>query len=161
MVLNLITLMDEFNTDEKCYQALKDIRWPDGAYCPKCGDLDVTEMPKHKRWQCNGCGRQFRLTSGTIMHNSHLPLRKWFIAIHQMMDSRKGMSANQLARALDIQYKTAWHLCHRIRKAMANRPLIGPTLVGTVEIDETWIAPKHKHMGKPKTKILVAGALQR
>ncbi|MDE2872885.1 MAG: IS1595 family transposase [Gemmatimonadota bacterium] len=67
------------------------------------------------------------------MHRSHLPLRKWFVAICLMCQSKKGVSANQLKRMLGVQYKTAWHLCHRIREAMGNDSFTGSTLFGIVK----------------------------
>ena len=101
--------------------------------------------------------------SGTIMHDSHLPLRKWFLAIYLMCESKKGMSAHQLHRTLGIAYRTAWYLCHRIREAMGNDPLEGPTLVGVVEVDETLVGGKVKGKGRRYTgnKTIIAGAIQR
>ena len=101
--------------------------------------------------------------SGTIMHDSHLPLRKWFLAIYMMCESRKGISANQVKRTLGITYKTAWYLCHRIREAMGNEPFEGPTLVGVVEVDETMVGGKAKGKGRAYkgNKTWVAGAIQR
>ncbi|MCY3625346.1 MAG: IS1595 family transposase [Candidatus Dadabacteria bacterium] len=101
--------------------------------------------------------------SGTIMHDSHLPLRKWFIAIYLMCESKKGISANQMKRTLGVQYRTAWYLCHRIRQAMGNEPFEGPTLVGVVEVDETLIGGKTKGKGRRYTgnKTWIAGAIQR
>ncbi|MCY3803705.1 MAG: IS1595 family transposase [Gammaproteobacteria bacterium] len=161
--VNLISLIDRFNCDDKCREALEQARWPHGVCCTRCGDMDVTELPKHNRWQCKGCGYQFSVTSGTIMHDSHLPLRKWFLAIYLMCESKKGMSANQLHRSLGIAYRTAWYLCHRIREAMGNKPLEGPTLVGVVEVDETWVGGKVKGKGRRYTgnKTIIAGAIQR
>ena len=80
-----------------------------------------------------------------------------------MMESRKGMSANQVKRTLGINYRTAWYLCHRIREAMGNAPMAGPSLVGIVEVDETLIGGKTKGKGRGYrgNKTLVAGALQR
>ena len=141
-MLNLISLMDEFQTDHDCREALESIRWPNGVHCAQCGSIEVFRIPKRNCWECKGCGRQFSVTSGTIMHDSHLPLRKWFIAIYLMCESKKGISANQIKRTLGIQYRTAWYLCHRIRQAMGNEPLEGPTLVGIVEVDETMIGGK-------------------
>ena len=105
----------------------------------------------------------FSVTAGTIMHDSHLPLRKWFAAIYLMCESKKGMSANQLHRTLGVAYRTAWYLCHRIREAMGNDPLSGPTLVGVVEVDETLVGGKVKGKGRRYTgnKTIVAGAIQR
>ncbi len=78
------------------------------------------------------------------MYDSHLALRKWFAAVYLMRDSCKGMSANQLERTLGISYRTAWYLCHRIRKAIDNGLLTGPTLLGVVEVDETYVGGKAK-----------------
>ena len=97
------------------------------------------------------------------MHDSHLSLRKWFIAIYLMCESRKGISANQLKRTLGISYKTAWYLCHRIRSAMGNDNLTGPTLFGIVEVDETLVGGRKRGVGSGNRtgKTWVAGAIQR
>ena len=97
------------------------------------------------------------------MHDSHLPLRKWFIAIYLMCESKKGISANQMKRTLGVSYKTAWYLCHRIRQAMGNEPFEGPTLFGIVEVDETLVGGKVKGKGHAYkgNKAWVAGAVQR
>ena len=161
--VNLVSLIDRFNCDDKCREALEDIRWPNGVACTRCGDTSVNELHKHNRWECKSCGYQFSVTAGTIMHDSHLPLRKWFLAIYLMCESKKGVSANQLKRTLGISYKTAWYLCHRIRKAMGNDPFVGPTLVGIVEVDETLVGGKTKGKGRAYkgNKTWVAGAIQR
>ena len=163
MAFNLVELIDRYNCDDKCRDTLEMLRWPAGVCCFRCGDMNVYELEKHNRWHCRGCKYQFSVTSGTIMHDSHLPLRKWFLAIYLMVESRKGMSANQLKRTLGINYRTAWYLCHRIREAMGNDPLTGPSLVGIVEVDETLIGGKAKRKGRGyrDNKTLVAGALQR
>ena len=163
MAFNLVELVDRYNCDDKCRETLERLRWPEGVACIRCGDMDVLELPKHNRWQCRGCDYQFSVTSGTIMHDSHLPLRKWFLAIYLMCESRKGMSANQLKRTLGVAYRTAWYLCHRIREAMGDDPLEGPALFGIVEVDETLVGGKVKGKGRGYrgNKTLVAGALQR
>ena len=142
--INLLDLIDRYNCDDKCRDTLELLRWPTGVCCTRCGDMDVIELENQNRWQCRGCRYQFSVTSGTIMHDSHLPLRKWFLAIYLMCESKKGMSANQLHRTLGVAYRTAWYLCHRIREAMGNDPLSGPTLVGIIEVDETYIGGKRK-----------------
>lgn len=96
------------------------------------------------QWECRSCRYQFGVTAGTIMHRSHVPQRKWFVAIYLMCESKKGMSANQLERSLGVQYRTAWHLCQRIREAMGNDSFTGPTLFGVVEVDETVVDGKVK-----------------
>lgn len=162
-MINLVSLMDKFQTDDDCRKVLENIRWPNGIHCPRCGCVETFKIPKHNRWECKGCGYQFTVMSGTIMHDSHLPLRKWFIAIYLMCESKKGISANQMKRTLGVSYKTAWYLCHRIRQAMGNEPFEGPTLVGIVEVDETLIGGKSKGKGRAYkgNKTWIAGAIQR
>lgn len=161
--VNLVSLIDRYNTEDKCRDALEAIRWPGGVACIRCGDTQVDEIGSRAQWQCRSCDYQFSVTAGTIMHRSHLPLRKWFIAIYLMCESKKGMSANQLKRTLGVQYKTAWHLCHRIREAMGNDPFTGPTLFGIVEVDETMVGGKArgKGAGYKGNKHWVAGAIER
>ena len=161
--MNLLTLFDRFDSDDKCRKYLEAVRWPDGPFCFRCGDVAVTEIKDRDQWYCRSCHYHFSVTAGTIMHDSHLPLRKWFAAIYLMCESKKGMSANQLHRTLGIAYRTAWYLCHRIREAMGNDPLSGPTLVGVVEVDETLVGGKAKGRGRgyKGNKTIVAGAIQR
>ena len=161
--LNLMTLMDRFPCDDSCRELLEDLRWPNGVACPRCGNMELCEIPDRHQWQCLGCDYQFSVTAGTIMHDSHLPLRKWFVAIYLLLESRKGMSANQLKRTLGVSYKTAWYLCHRIRSAMGNDGMTGPTLFGIVEVDETLIGGRKRGVdtGNRTGKMWVAGAVQR
>ena len=123
--------------------------------------MSVSEIHDRDQWDCNSCRYQFSVTAGTIMHDSHLPLRKWFLAIYLMCESKKGVSANQLKRSLGVAYKTAWYLCHRIREAMGNDPLSDPTLVGVVEVDETMVGGKRTGENWRDNKHWVAGAVQR
>ncbi len=162
-MLNLVSLIDKFSSDEECRDALEAIRWPADVCCTRCGDMDLLDLHKHNRWKCNSCGYQFSVMSGTMMHDSHLPLRKWFLAIYLMCESKKGISANQMKRTLGTTYRTAWYLCHRIREAMGNEPFEGPTLFGVVEVDETLIGGKAKGKGRAYkgNKQWVAGAIQR
>ena len=162
--MNLLTLMDKYNCDDKCREALEKIRWPHGPTCIRCGLIGVPELPVGGVYQCASCCYQFSVTAGTIMHDSHLPLRKWFLAIYLMCESKKGISANQMMRTLGLgSYRTAWYLCHRIREAMGNDPFIGPTLLGVVEVDETLVGGKVKGRGHAYkgNKTWVAGAIQR
>ena len=97
------------------------------------------------------------------MHNSNLPLRKWFAAVYLMCESWKYTSTNQLNRTLGVAYHTIWYLCHRIREAMENKPFTGPTLLDVVEVDETLVGGKTKGKwhGYKGNKIWVAGDIQR
>ena len=161
--INLVSLIDRFSDDDKCREYLERIRWPGGVACLRCGDMSVSEIHDRNQWDCNSCRYQFSVTAGTIMHRSHLPLRKWFLAIYLMLESKKGISANQLKRTLGVSYKTAWYLCHRIREAMGNDPFVGPTLFGIVEVDETLVGGKRRGVGTGNRvgKTWVAGAVQR
>ena len=163
--LNLMDLMDRFATNDKCRNFLEELRWPRGKVsCPHCGGESLTEIPERSQWHCLFCQYQFSVTAGTIMHDSHLPLSKWLIAIYLMGESKKAISANQMQRTLGIgSYRTAWYLCHRIREAMGNDPFEGPTLFGIIEVDETLTGGKRKNVGRGyrKNKTWVAGALQR
>ena len=158
-----MSLFERFPNDEKCRHYLESMRWPSGVCCTRCGDMNVSRIKGRIQWDCLGCGHQFSVMAGTIIQDSHLPLRKWFAAIYLMCESKKGMSANQMKRTLGTTYRTAWHLCHRIRKAMGNDPFTGPTLFGIVEVDETLVGGKKRNVGSgnKEGKAWVAGAIQR
>ena len=168
--MKLIDVSKAFQSDEQCLAYLEKMRWPDGVRCPICGAKEVSKITRKKEtknkraqvYQCleKSCKTQFSATSGTIFHDSHLPLQKWFMAIALMIDAKKGMSALQLQRHLGVNYRTAWYLAHRIREAMDEPE--GLKLTGTVEIDETYIGGKQRgHKSKLKNKDVVLGIRQR
>jgi len=142
----MINLTDPiFHDENKAREHLEAIRWPDGATCPHCGSVEnITRLAgaKHRPglFQCNTCREHFTVTVGTVMERSHIPLPKWVLAFHLMASSKKGISAHQLHRMLDVTYKTAWFLAHRIREAMRDdtaEPMGGSGKI--VEADETFI----------------------
>jgi transposase-like protein len=135
--IDLLLLLDAYDTNRECRTYLEELRWPKGAICPRCSGKTISRIKARKVFECDGCGYQFSVTAGTLFHDSHLPLPKWFLAIFLMCESKKGMSANQLKRMLKVSYKTAWYLCHRIRAAMTD-PNPKP-LTGTVGVDEIYI----------------------
>ncbi len=160
----MMHLMERFHTDEKCRAALEMLRWPDGVVCPRCQGTQHSTVGDRNQYDCLSCGYQFSVTSGTIFHDTHLPLQKWFVAIYLMAESKKGMSANQIKRVLGVSYKTAWYLCHRIRAAMTEHA--PPQLNGTVEIDETFVGGRLRGEGRgagnyTKNKAIVIGVIQR
>ena len=163
--MNLVALIDRFPNDEKCREYLEGLRWPDARPgCPRCGHASVAELKAYDKWECNSCRYQFTVTAGTIFHDTHLPLRKWFLAVYLLVESKKGMSALQLKRTLNVSYKTAWYLCHRIREAMGDEAThTGPTLFGIVEVDETLVGGRRRGVGTGNRigKTWVAGAVQR
>ena len=157
-----------FSTDEKCRELLERLRWPEGVTCSRCKDRRVSRMKDYARFECVGCQYQFTVMSGTIFHDSHLPLPIWFLAVLLICEAKKGMSASQLKRTLWGQhkgsYKTAWYLCHRIRAAMATAEKT--MLFGTVEMGETYVGGVQRgHQDKPghgqSKKQIVIGLRQR
>ena len=124
-------------------------RWPDGVACPFCGSVNVHRMGGKTQagmFLCNDCRDKFTVRTGTVFERSHIPLHKWLLATHLMAASKKGMSALQISRMLGITYKSAWFMCHRIRKAM--RPATVAPMGsggGTVEMDSTFGGGKEKN----------------
>lgn len=140
-----------FHDETKARAYLESIRWPDGPYCPHCGETENTKRLKGKSHrpglhQCNSCRGHFSVTVGTLYERSKVPLHKWLLATHLMCSSKKGMSAHQLHRMLGVTYKTAWFMAHRIREGMRDfnpGTMGGPNSV--VEADETFIGGKAKN----------------
>jgi transposase-like protein len=163
--IDLTELISRYGDDQKCRTYLEHLRWKDGIRCPKCNSEKVSSILKRDQHNCDSesCGYQFSVTAGTIFHDTHLPLTKWFLATYLLCQSRKGMSANQLKRMLGVNYRTAWYLCHRIRHAMAQVPPL-EKLDGTVEMDETYVGGKQLGRGVyygKKQKEVVIGIRQR
>jgi transposase-like protein len=162
METNLVNLIEHYGNDTKCRQYLEALRWADGVKCPRCDSDKISHIEKRDQYDCDQCRYQFSVTAGTIFHDSHLPIWKWFLAVYLMTESKKGMSANQLKRSLGVSYKTAWYLCHRVRKAM-EEATNKPKLDGIVEVDETFIGGRYDKRRKrgPWEKQPVMGLLQR
>ncbi|MDX6697227.1 MAG: hypothetical protein QOE65_624 [Solirubrobacteraceae bacterium] len=159
--MNLPELIERFGSEDKCRAYLEALRWPDGVVCPRCEGTTISRIVKRNQFDCDSCRYQFSVTAGTLFHDSHLPLWKWFLAIYLIGESKKGMSAKQLQRMLKVSYKTAWYLCHRIRDAMGDDEQ--PLLSGTVEVDETLIGGKRPGMGAGyrANKSSAVGAIER
>src|SRR5438552_6764733 len=168
--MDLMKLINQFDTDEKCRIALEKMRWPEGIRCIRCGSEKISRNYKRNQFECESCGYHFSVTAGTIFHDSHLPLRKWFIATYLICESKKGISALQLKRTLGVAYKTAWYLCHRIREAVKDAD--SSLLSGICELDETFVGGKAKNMHKAERarkiqgrggagKAMVLGAIER
>ena len=138
----------EFHSEEAAFAHLEQIVWGDAKVCPHCGGLDrITKVKANpaKRireglWRCGDCKKQFTSKVGTVFEHMRLPLHKALQAVYLMSCSKKGVSAHQLHRILEITYKSAWFLAHRIREAMTDgdlTPFGGAG--GVVEVDETFI----------------------
>jgi len=145
MTLPEVTM--QFSTETRCRELLERLRWPEGVMCPRCKDARVSRMKDYARFECVGCEYQFTVTSGTIFHDTHLPMPIWFLAVLLICEAKKGMSAMQLKRTLWGEhrgsYKTAWYLCHRIRAAMASAEK--NMMYGILEMDETWVGGRERN----------------
>ena len=141
--MNLIQIAQM--TEDEARDYLEKLRWPNGVECAHCNSSDVVKLMGKSTipgtYKCRECRKKFTVRVGTILHGSHIPLVKWILAFYLVCSSKKGMSAHQIHRTLDLTYKTAWHLVHRIRHCMREEPLQG-MLSGTVEVDETYVGGK-------------------
>ena len=146
---SIFEIVSKFNSEEACIAHFEHIRWPDGLRCVRCkGDrisrleaVGKTGKERHL-YYCADCNYQYSVTVGTIFHDSHLPLTKWFLAIYMICSAKKGVSSKQLQRELNTSYKTAWYMAHRIRLAMQEDKDFCQKFSGIVEADETYIGGK-------------------
>jgi transposase-like protein len=138
----------QFHDEAAAFAFVEAELWPNGPICHHCGGCErisaITPNPA-KRIRiglkyCGHCRKQFTVRMGTVFEESKLPMTKWLQAIYLMCASKKGVSSHQLHRTLEITYKTAWFLSHRIREAMRTgelAPFGGGG--GAVEVDETYL----------------------
>ena len=179
----LTQLMNQFRTEDDCKAFLREIRWPSGVTCPRCGNVKVYELKKRPfHWSCAnpGCydlknpkpdkkntGYRFSVLAGSIFENTKFPLRTWFQIAYLVCQAKKGVSALQIHRQIGMgAYRTAWYMVHRLRAAMENETFM--KLAGEAEVDETHIGGKeaNKHRSKrnpenrgPHGKSMVIGAV--
>ena len=165
--MNIIQVYKQFPTQEDCITHLEKVRWNGKPKCPYCKSLRVT--PNEHRYHCNACNTSFSVTVGTIFHKTKVDFQKWFLAISLVLNAKKGISARQLARDIEVNKNTAWYMLMRIRKAMRE---YGDLLEGIIEADETYIGGKNKNkhwddkdkgsQGRStKSKTPVIGVIQR
>jgi transposase-like protein len=156
--MNLVKLIEDFGSEGKC---LAKLRWPNGVRCLRCFSGKVSWQANQKKFQCKSCRYRFSVIVHTMFHDTHLPLWKWFLAVYLVVEAKQGVSANQLKRTLNVTYKTAWYLCHRIRAAFIE--VDAQLLKGIVEADETFVGGEVRGMGRGYTgnKTIVVGAIQR
>jgi transposase-like protein len=159
-----MSLLDRkyFKDEKSAFAHLEAILWADGVVCPHCGTVDqagrlngVKDKAGRVRpglWKCysKGCRKQFTVKVGTVFQCAHIPLHKMLQAVHLICSSKKGISAHQLHRTLEVDYKSAWFLAHRIREAMRTGSLapMGGT-GGVIEVDETYIG---RRQGTPAVR---------
>lgn len=158
----------EIPTEAAAWVFLEEMRWPDGARCPRCDGSDVYlivpangmsrrtssgSMSERRTWNCRKCRKQFSATTGTLMHGSKISLRTWILVIFEMVSSKNGVAALEIQRKYGLCSRTAWFLMHRIREAMAENS--GNLFVGNVVADETYFGgnPKNRHYSERKNDL--------
>jgi transposase-like protein len=138
----------EFHSEEAAFAHLEKMIWRGEPVCVHCGGVErITKVKANpeKRirlglWRCGQCKSQFTIKVGTVFEHARIPLHKMLQATYLMTSSKKGVSAHQLHRMLEITYKSAWFLAHRIREAMRDGDLSAFGVGGgIVEVDETFI----------------------
>ena len=143
--MSILSIISRFQTQEDCIIYLENKRWKNGVICPYCKSCKTSkhnEKNRSPRHQCQSCSKSFTVFVGTIFESSKLPIQKWLLAIALISEAKKGISAMQISRNLDITYKTAWSICHKIRKAMKQTP---DFLAGLAfEMDETYVKTDDK-----------------
>jgi transposase-like protein len=143
-----------FHDEDKARAALEAVRWPEGPFCPHCGNSDPEKIAKvegkkqsHRPglYYCNECKGQFTVTVGTVFERSKIPLTKWWMAAHMFNSGKNGVSAHEIHRSLGVTYKTAWFMMHRLREAMNE---LNPSPMGgegqSVQADETYYGNSSK-----------------
>lgn len=169
---SLVEVYRRFPTKADCIGHLEKVRWGDKPLCPYCGaeavsrNRDSARGATAERWKCQRCIRSFSVTVGTIFHQTHVDLQRWFLLIALMMNAKKGLSAMQAARDLEMRRPTVWSMMHRIRKAMDDD---GELLRGVVEMDEVYLGGKPRKPNRrdmdddrpPDNKTPVIGAVER
>lgn len=161
---SLLDFQKELSTDEACAEHLRSLRWPDGFRCPRCGHGEAWFIRTRSILDCKSCRNKVSLTAGTIFHRTRTPLVKWYWLIYHMAMDKVGVSISEMQRVLEIiDYKTAWLMAHKVRKAMADRDA-GYCLAGLVEMDDTFFVTKGHKTGRGserKATVLCAISLYR
>jgi transposase-like protein len=154
-----------YSSEVVCVEFLSQLFWNgQEKTCIACGSTAVYGMRTRPKFKCRDCKKQFSLKSNTVMANSPLPITKWVPAIWMVINCKNGISSCEMARALNVTQKTAWHMNHRIREAIAN--ITGVKLSGITEADETYIGGSDTNRHEDKKigrdgKAIVFGAVQR
>ena len=150
----LVDAVKHFSDEQVCINEVAAMRWPDGQIsCTGCGEIGNTIwLANQKRWKCRGCKKQFSVKVGTIFNDSPLGLDKWLVAMWMLANCRNGVSSYEIARTIGITQKSAWHMLHRIRKAMTDTTAkkLGGAGHPPIEIDETFVGGKVKNMHKSR-----------
>ena len=161
--ISFFEFKNKYNTEEVCRGHLFKLRWPDGFVCPRCGHTECYSLKTRHIHECKQCHYQASETSGTIMEKTRVPLEKWFWAIYLVSTDKRGHSALSLMKEIQVTYKTAWYMLHRLRTAMMEKDW-NYKLSNIVETDEAFFgAPSHgagkRGRGTDKAKVIVSASI--
>jgi len=139
--------------EQAAVEFLERRRWASGPCCPLCGSIDVYTMQDRTTgerssrflWRCRDCKKMYTVRTGTVYAESLIPLHKWLRTMWETASSQNGVSALEISRKVEISYKSALFLMHRIRHAVAHDPTPDDKLTGTIEADETYWGGKARH----------------
>lgn len=135
-----------FPDEKSAREYMESARWPAGIRCIHCGHGEAYRVNDGKIYTCKSCHKQFTIRTGTVMEDSHIPIRKWLYAMYLVSVSRKGISSIQISKELGITQKSAWFMLERLRESC----WFGDKISGIVEADETFIGGKEKNKHKSK-----------
>lgn len=158
--MDIVTVFRKFKTQEQAIKYLEKARWGKAPVCPYCNSTHATKVKESRYYHCGTCNKQFSVTVGTIFHDTKLPLQKWLLAIAIIGNAKKGISARELGRQLDISKDAAWRMQMQIRKAMIEKQ-DNALFTGIVEIDECYIGGRAKMENKMSNKTVVVGIVNR
>ena len=145
--MDIVTIFEQFPTQESCIEYLEQARWRGVPKCPYCKSTHCA--PAQHRHRCYDCKTSFSVTVGTIFHHTHLPLQKWFLAVMLVLNAKKSPSVLQLSRDLHVNKDTAWRIAMQLRKAMTQTEERG-LLARIIEIDETGTGSKPREGDRRK-----------
>lgn len=154
----LAEFLAHFPNEGVCRKHFETVRFVKGDYCPFCKHNKIFRFSDGKRYRCDNCKRDFTIKTGTLFGESKIPLQKWFIAIYLLTTSKKGISSIALAEQVGVSQKTAWFMDMRIREALKQSK---SKMIGTVEIDETYLGGKHNRKFGFQKKAAVMGMTKR
>jgi len=158
---------DRFPTEEVCLDHLFQVRYGTDFHCPKCGrPAKFSRVKARRSYQCQWCAHQVYPTAGTPFDRTRTSLRSWFFVMFQFCSTRNGVAAKEVERQLGVTYKTAWRMCHEIRKYMASLDSDDPLggIGEIVEIDETLVGGVVRGKGQGpqmQNKSVVLGMLEK
>ena len=161
-VMNVGQFMARFGSHHACLEHLRTVRWGrnlERFRCPACGHARGWWLARRQLVECCECRRQTSVTAGTVFHRRRSPLWKWFWAIYQLAQDKKGVAALELAKQVSVSYATAWLMLHKVRRAMRRRD-DRYVLDGLVEVDETYVGGRAEGIvgrgARRKTPVAVA-----